>query len=216
MEHSDRNKFAQVLIALAHYYGKELPDGVLEIYFNALKSRVSIEQLRDAANKIVLTEKFFPKVPDFLQFVTGNLEDLATEAWLRFVDAVGSAGSYRSVDCGSETPMGYAIQATFGSWIAACQQLPAPENVNESPMLASYRKRFIEHYRMALQIEKQDAPTYFAGLTEMQNRLGGFDVLPNVAYIGAPRIMHALEDGLEDGYTPDIREHLSLCPQVVA
>jgi hypothetical protein len=160
MTNEDRPKFAERMVALAELYSTELSAEAIEIYFRALHD-INLEGFQRAVSEAARRCKFFPKPVELLELVSGgNAHERASNAWMILQGAVGSHGSYRSVEF--EDPVaGRAVQ-DMGGWLKICR--PAEDEV-------WMRKRFLELYAM----HDRNRPylpksPVLEGLTASQNR----------------------------------------------
>jgi len=76
-------RFAKALSALAEYYGKELSDGVIALYWQGL-SQYGIADLEAAIGRHLQnpdTGQWMPKIADIVRMIDGTTKGAAVMAW---------------------------------------------------------------------------------------------------------------------------------------
>lgn len=86
-----KQKFAEVIMALAAIHDKEVDKATLQGYWLAL-GELEIERLQEAATVAARTLKFFPKPAELLELAGGeSVEDRAKLAWVEVSKAAKSS-----------------------------------------------------------------------------------------------------------------------------
>lgn len=164
MTEKDRREFETILISLAEIYDTQLTETRLNLYFAALKD-LTLEQVKQAANTIARTSRFFPKPADFLEAGGGGGEDKALQALLQVEKAIREIGSYRSVVF--DDPVIHAVIETFeGGWEGICM-MPLED-------WKFARKDFIKTYKALSNIPNLNAPPKLIGRIEHENSMKGY------------------------------------------
>ena len=165
-------RFAKALSALAEYYGKELSDGVISLYWKGLQ-QFSIDEIEVAIGRHLQNPdsgQWMPKIADIVRMLEGTTLNAAVLAWAKVMQAVGSVGQYQSL--AFDDAVIHLVIDDLGGWPGVCQTAEA-----ELPFL---QKRFENSYR-AYKQRGQDLPTYpryLAGVSETQNRGQGYKADP--------------------------------------
>lgn len=90
----ERKEFMQVFIPLSEIFSKKFSDIALEMYFNVIKSEITIKQLEYAAMVILKNRKYsnFPTPAEFIEIIKGNEDEQlrvkTTEALFKFKEAI--------------------------------------------------------------------------------------------------------------------------------
>lgn len=173
-------RFAKALSALAEYYGKELSDGVIALYWQGL-SQYGIADLEAAIGRHLQnpdTGQWMPKIADIVRMIDGTTQGAAAMAWAKTMRAVGSVGQYQSL--AFDDALIHLVIDDLGGWPGICQVEEA-----ELPFL---QKRFETIYR-AYKMRGSDVPPhrrYLVGVSEIQNGAKGYQPEP-------PRLVGDLE-----------------------
>ena len=161
-------RFVTALVALAEYYGRDLSEGVIALYWQGL-SQYPIDELEAAIGRHLQnpdTGQWMPKIADIVRMIDGTTQSAATLAWAKVMRAVGSVGQYQSLAF-DDAVIHLAID-DLGGWPGICQTAEA-----ELPFL---QKRFETNYR-AYRMRGTDLPPhprYLPGVSEMRNSAEGF------------------------------------------
>lgn len=162
-------RFAKALSALAEYYGKELSDGVIALYWQGL-SQYPIDDIEAAIGRHLQnpdTGQWMPKIADIVRMIDGTTQGAAAMAWAKVMRAVGSVGQYQSL--AFDDAIIHLVIDDLGGWPGICQGEEA-----EIPFL---QKRFETSYR-AYRMRGSDVPPhprYLVGVSEMQNTAKGYE-----------------------------------------
>ncbi len=167
MNRNDSFRFAKALVALAEYYGRELSEGVIDLYRQGLQS-YDIETIEHAIGAHLQnpdTGQWMPKIADIVRMIEGTTQDAAALAWAKVMRAVGSVGQYQSL--AFDDALIHLVVDDLGGWPGICQT-----SEDELPFLA---KRFETNYR-AYRRRAGDVPQhphYLVGVSEMSNSAAG-------------------------------------------
>jgi hypothetical protein len=161
MTKNDITRFTVAILRLAEIVGEAVSEPRLKAYFDAL-SDLSIEQIEEAARRLMNTSRFFPKPIDFREALQGSVTDQGEQAWRTFVSLCVSEGNYPSLQV-SDGAMAFAIDH-MGGWIEAQAKL----NNASAEMVRSYEQQFKVSYRLGLQRAAESK--YFVGYYEATNR----------------------------------------------
>lgn len=166
MTKNDADKFTEILTGVAEVFGEPVSMPRFKAYFAAL-SDLSIEQVEDAAKRLMNSCKFFPKPVEFREVLAGTKDDQSESAWRTFVGLCQFEGNYPSLRV-TDGALAFAIEH-LGGWIGAQMKL----NEASPEMVASYAKQFKASYRLGLQ--RQAGEQYFPGAFETGNRGANFE-----------------------------------------
>lgn len=167
MTRNDSMRFAKALVALAEYYGRELSEGVIDLYRQGLQ-QYDIGAIEAAIGRHLQNPdsgQWMPKIADIVRMIEGTTQDAAALAWAKVMRAVGSVGQYQSLAF-DDALIHLAID-DLGGWPKLCQTTE-----DELPFLA---KRFETTYR-AYRRRGDDVPPhprYLVGISEMSNVAAG-------------------------------------------
>jgi len=173
-------RFGKALAALAEYYGKELSEGVVTLYWQGLQ-QYDIDDIESAIGRHLQNPdsgQWMPKIADIVRMIDGTTQSAAAMAWAKVMRAVGAVGQYQSI--GFDDAVIHLTIDDLGGWPKLCQTEEA-----EMPFL---QKRFETAYR-AYRSRGADIPPhprYLPGVSEMQNVGQGFKSDP-------PRLVGDLE-----------------------
>ena len=134
-----KKRFAMALSALAEYYGRELSDGVIALYWQGL-SNFSIADIEAAIGRHIQNPDsgmWMPKIADIVRMIDGSTQSAAATAWAKVMRAVGSVGQYQSL--AFDDPVIHLAIEENGGWISLCRI--------EEAELPFVQKRFETSYR---------------------------------------------------------------------
>jgi hypothetical protein len=158
----DKQRFATALAALGEIFGETLSTPRMNAYFAAM-SDLTIEQVEEAARRLMNSSKFFPKPVEFREALLGSASDQAEQAWRTFVKLCVDEGHYPSLQI-ADGAMAFAIEH-LGGW----QEAQAKLNDASVEMFRSYENQFKTSYRLGLN-RAEAKPKYFIGEYEAQNK----------------------------------------------
>lgn len=167
MIESEKANFAEILYALGQYCDKDLPKGVIEIYWNGLK-HLDFSAVRDAMSRHVHnpdTGQFMPKIADITRMLGGTSNDKAMVAWAKVDKAVRHIGPYRSVVF--DDPIIHRVLVEMGGWISLGEK-----QTDDWPFVA---KEFENRYRgYAMRGETPEYQPVLTGISNAHNEKEGF------------------------------------------
>ena len=161
-------RFVKALVALAEYYGRDLSEGVIQLYWQGL-SQYSIDDIEAAIGRHLQnpdTGQWMPKIADVVRMIEGTTQSSAAMAWAKVMRAVGSVGMYQSL--AFDDALIHLVIDDLGGWHGICQISEA-----ELPFL---QKRFETNYR-AYKLRGADVPPhprYLVGISETLNSAKGY------------------------------------------
>lgn len=163
MTQVDAERFSIAILALGEALGEQVSEPRLKAYFAAL-SDLSIEQVEEAAGRLLRTARFFPKPVDFREAVQLSTQDRAELAWRTFSRLCVEEGVYPSLQV-ADSALGFAI-SQFGGWQESARRIAD----SSAEMLRAHENQFKTSYRLGL--NRSGDAAYFAGYYESQNRQG--------------------------------------------
>jgi len=187
MQSTDKKRFATLLAGIADYYGRELSNGVIALYWQGLQ-HIDIEAVEKALwdhTQNPDAGQFMPKIADVVRSLQGRTQDQAALAWAKVDAAVRRVGSY--ADVAFDDPLIHRVVAEMGGWIWFGTQ-----HDKEWPFIA---QRFETIYRgYKLRSEAPDYPPLLIGLANAQNAMDGQPMQPPMM-IGNARHAQAVQAG---------------------
>jgi len=206
MKHEDKPAFAAMMASLGEYYGRDVSDGLIGMYWQGLR-HYDLAAVRDALNRHVANPdsgQFMPKIADIAKMLGGTTQDAALRAWAKVDQAVRHLGTYRDVVF--DDPLIHRVLHDMGGWVAL-----GTKTEDEWPFVA---KEFENRYRgFKARGETPDYPPMLVGICGMQNRQNGYQADPPTL-IGNPTAAQAVLRGGVDkpliGFTAAGQVHLSL------
>lgn len=135
MESKDKQVFVKTLTGIGELYDKKFTDTLASIYWEALKD-LSLSDFLSAANRLVLTAKFFPKPVEFRSQSVPDISAQAAIAYGKLEDAFYKYGVYASIVF--DDPVVHAVVDNLGGWPTYC------DTSNDG--LTWYRKDFEKQY----------------------------------------------------------------------
>lgn len=164
---SDFKRFLTVLTGVADYYGKELSEGVISLYWQGLQ-QYDVEAVEKALwdhTQNPDNGQFMPKIADLTRGMQGRTQDQAAIAWSKLDAAVRRVGTYQDVVF--DDPIIHRVIADMGGWIWFGNQLE-----DEWPFVA---KNFENRYRgYKLRNEVPDYSPVLIGMANAHNQQQGF------------------------------------------
>jgi hypothetical protein len=164
---ADYERFLTVLTGVADYYGKELSEGVISLYWQGLQ-----QYDIDAVEKALWDHtqnpdngQFMPKIADLTRAMQGRTQDQAAVAWSKVDAAVRRVGTYQDVVF--DDSIIHRVIADMGGWIWFGNQVE-----DEWPFVA---KNFENRYRgYKLRGETPEYAPVLIGMANAQNQQQGF------------------------------------------
>lgn len=145
-------KIAKIITALAEYYSVELNSISLRVYVDALK-HIDPKKIEETSRKLIQTNKFMPKVSDFLATIDDSLEAL-----LHLEEARRKISPNYSIDLGN--PALHATINALGGW-------PLIAELDDQSWQIKKRDfdKLYSHFKSQ---PKNSLPTYLPGIFETQ------------------------------------------------
>lgn len=167
----DKHEFAALMTALGDYYGRELSDAVIGMYWQGLE-RYDIAAVREALNRHMHnpdTGQFFPKIADISRMLAGTTQDAALVAWAKVDQAVRRVGTY--ADVVFDDPLVHRVLHDMGGWMAL-----GTKSEDEWPFVAKEFENRYRGYRM--RSERPEYPPVLIGIAGAHNRKGNHALQP--------------------------------------
>lgn len=174
MNGSDQGNFAALIYGCGEYYGKKLSSGVVEIYWQGLKSH-SYEEIQTAVNQHMAdpdSGQYMPKIADLKRILTGGKHTNAMQAWTKVDRTIRSVGPWESV-CFDDPIVHLAIQ-DMGGWIDICN---TPTEKDLEFKMHEFQKRYQGYL---IQGGAPDHPKRLVGSAEAYNSTEGHRTLPPI------------------------------------
>lgn len=200
-------RFGKALAALAEYYGRELSDGVVALYWQGLQ-QYAIEDIEAAIGRHLQNPdsgQWMPKIADIVRMIDGTTQSAAALAWAKVMRAVGAVGQWQSV--GFDDALIHLAIDDIGGWPKLCQTTEA-----ELPFA---QKRFETNYR-AYRQRGQDIPAhprYLVGVAEQQCVAQGYRADPPLLVGDKERAQLVLRGGSD---APRLPVHVGVIAPDVA
>lgn len=167
MRAGDKKRFVSFLVACAEVYGREVGEGALGIWWEALRA-YSIEEVEEAFGRHLRSPdvgQFMPKPADVLRMLEGTSVDAAQVAWAKVDKAIRVVGPHQSV-C-FDDPIAQRVVHDMGGWIAF-----GTKSQEEWPFVANeFRTRYTGYRARG---ESPEYPRRLIGITEADNARRGF------------------------------------------
>lgn len=171
MQPADKKRFATLLSGISDYYGKELSNGVISLYWQGLQ-----QYDLDAVEKALWEHtqnpdngQFMPKIADVVRGMQGRTQDQAALAWSKVDSAIRRIGTYSDVVF--DDPIIHRVIADMGGWIKLGEQ-----NDEEWPFTANHFQNRYRGYKM-----RGEVPEYqpvMIGIANAHNQKEGFQTTP--------------------------------------
>jgi hypothetical protein len=117
MRADESEKFHKGLIGVMSFYGKDLSQFALDVWWSALKA-YDLTAVTQAFNRWLMNPdrgQFPPKPADVLKMLGGGTQDQALVAWSKVDRAARSVGTYSSVVF--DDPLIHRVISEMGGWI---------------------------------------------------------------------------------------------------
>ena len=172
MQSTDRVKLYEALNGLSELYGKELSDGALKLWFDALV-RFELNEITAGLTRHVNdpdTGQFFPKPADVVRNIEGGKLDRASIAWTTVEKSISKVGGYESV-C-FDDPISQKVISDMGGWIRLCEV-----TFDELPFKANEFKKRYQGYIMRPPVT---FPKILIGIAQADNEANNKPVAPPI------------------------------------
>lgn len=167
----DFDKFHSGLKGVYSFYGRELSNFALDVWWGALKP-FDLETVTKAFNRHLVnpdTGQYLPKPADVVKMIGGTTQDSAMQAWAKVDRAVRVVGTYSDVVF--DDPLIHRVIEEMGGWIGFGQKTET-----DWPFVA---KEFETRYRSyKLRNECPEYPRLLIGISNAQNAREGQNIEP--------------------------------------
>jgi len=169
----NETRFKENMTVLCELFDKPVSKLLMGSYWKALESFTD-EECEKAFNELALSSRFFPKLADFIEALSGTKKDQAFQAWLKVIDAVRRVGNYQSVKFND--PVIHSVFKFWGGW-----------DVTTTPdwdgaQLKWKQKEFEQLY--AVMSHNSSHPEYLPGKSEIDDAAKGYDRKHEIVLIG--------------------------------
>ena len=164
----DGIEFVQLLTGTSEIYSKSITDFGIDMWFEDLKD-YPIERVKmafKAHRKDPKNGQFMPKPADIVRHIDGLPTEIATQAWLKVIEAVKRVGAWGSVQF-DDLSIHSAID-TMGGWTKLCAMTD-----DELPFK---QREFEKLYAEKVKFNHGYVPKHLAGFAEIQNHSSGLAV----------------------------------------
>lgn len=166
-------EFSKTLLAVADYYGKELSENVVDLYWNGLREYdlASVKRALWAHARNPDSGQFMPKIADVARVMQGRTDDQAAIAWSKVNQAVRRVGTYQCVVF--DDPVIHRVLSDMGGWV-----LIGSKDDKEWPFVAREFETRYRGYRM--RDETPEYPPVLIGMANAHNGQQGFRLNPPI------------------------------------
>lgn len=118
MINSDMQKFISMLTGIADYYGRNLREETILLYWEGLKQYdyAAVEKAFWTHTQNPDSGQFMPKIADVSKYLKGRTSDQASQAWSKVDKTMRHVGTYQDV-CFDDLIIHRVIE-DMGGWIA--------------------------------------------------------------------------------------------------
>lgn len=163
MQANEKQQFFATLIGVADYYGKELAEMTLDVYWDGLK-QYDLGAVQKALRQHTQnpdTGQFMPKIADVAKMLQGRTADQAAVAWSKVDSGVRRVGTY--ADVVFDDPIIHRVIGDMGGWTSF-----STKTEDEWPFVAKDFENRYRGYRM-----RGEVPEYQPVLIGMANAHNG-------------------------------------------
>lgn len=173
MVESELPDFAKTLLAVADYYGKELSENVVDLYWNGLREYdlASVKRALWAHVRNPDTGQWMPKIADIAKVTQGRTDDQAAIAWSKVDQAVRRVGTYQCVVF--DDAVIHRVILDMGGWVYI-----GAKDEKEWPFVAKEFQNRYRGYRM--RDETPEYPPVLIGMANAHNSKQGFREHPPI------------------------------------
>jgi hypothetical protein len=178
VKNTDLQKFCVILADTYALYGKECPDGVKRIWWEALKN-FDLADVSGALSRHIRnadTGQFIPKPADVVKAIEGSGDSRALIAWTDVDRTVRTRGPYVSVVF--DDPLTHAVIMAMGGWVTLCRK-----SVDEWPFV---QKDFMTRYKGCVNHPPTSYPRCLMGLADADCERRGLPSPRPPILIGSP------------------------------
>lgn len=173
MKHEERPAFSVLLAKTMSIYGKQITEGFVDVYFDAL-SAFDFESVKRGLNAHVQNPdsgQFAPKPGDIIRLIDGTSQDQGMVAWSMVDKAVRMVGPYQSVVF--QDPIIHRVLDDMGGWVKLCN---TPSEDDYKFQGIEFAKRY-RAYVISGGVGS-DYPKYLIGMAETENGARGLKTQP--------------------------------------
>lgn len=164
MTNNDALEFGKIMAAIVSAFNEQMNEKRVEVYFQALQ-RFEIGEIKLAANKLLDTCKFFPKIAEIVEVIEGQVEDRASQAWYNYLKALDKPGPYKTLGIGD--PFAHAAIEDMDLWGEGIERNGYPDNRSDVDFI---RQEFIRRYKVhAKHSNPANLPSVLPGIFETVN-----------------------------------------------
>ena len=166
-------EFAKTLTAVADYYGKELSENVVDLWWNGLReyNLGAVQKALWAHVRNPDTGQFMPRIADVAKLTQGRTDDQAAIAWSKVDQAVRRVGTYQCV--AFDDPVIHRVLLDMGGWVYI-----GGKDDSEWPFVAKEFQNRYRGYRM--RDETPEYPPVLIGMANAHNSQNGFRQNPPI------------------------------------
>ena len=170
----DRNQFIKTISGLCELYNKVPSQFIFDVYYEIFKE-FDLVAFNRAVKECIKSNKYnvLPKPAEILEFLEGNKDDKALNAWLLAKEGVKKCGYYHSPIF--EDPIISHCLTELGGWENFCSV-----KLDELPFV---EKRFLDLYRLFLK-RGVSSSVKLSGFIENRNNNNNYKV-PDPVKIGS-------------------------------
>jgi hypothetical protein len=164
---TDYERFLTTLTGISDYYGKQLSEGVISLYWQGMKQYdlPAVEKALWEHTQNPDTGQFMPKIADVTKMLQGRTTDQAAMAWSKVDSAIRRVGTYSDVVF--DDPIIHRVIADMGGWIKFGSMTE-----EEWPFTSNQFRTRYQGYRM-----RNEVPEYqpvLIGIANAHNGKEGF------------------------------------------
>ena len=168
MIQSEFDDFVDVMQLVSEQYGKKPSDGLISLYWQALKG-YEFNAVREAIGKHLAntdTGQYMPKIADIIRMMQGTSLDSALRAWAIVDKSVRQVGTYVTVVF--DDPIIHRVLHDMGGWVAL-----GTKTEDEWPFVA---REFENRYRgFKSRNDRIEYPPKLIGISDAYNSSEGYD-----------------------------------------
>jgi len=168
MDKNNQHKFKEIMIGLGEYYGKEITEVLIKIYWYDLKP-FTLDEFKKGCSIHRMNPdngQFFPKTADIVKALKGttkqqeqDIYDAAQLQWMVIKDQIKRVGSYGNLDL--EDKQALAAIKSLGGWQFICSKT--------EKQLEFLNKDFVSAYKNFEKTPLEDLPNKLNGRIELEN-----------------------------------------------
>ena len=159
MNDNEKLRIKNALMVCAELFNRTLSEGVLEIYISSLKG-YPVDKVLRALKSCTQEISYMPSLADILQRIEkkGDADALSELAWSYVLDVIGVCGIYESFTF-KDKVLRKVLSLMDYEMLCIC----------DKSEIHWKKKEFTESYKAFLKLSNYDAPSYFAGILELNN-----------------------------------------------